>query len=170
MPKSLNTSFDAAIGLGSNIGDKAGNIARAIMLLTANGGIRLVKQSQTYTSPPWGGVVQDTFANACITVATSLNAYELLRQCQAVENEMGRVRFQKWGPRVIDVDILTYRGEIIASPDLIVPHPLIAGRAFVLLPLFEVAPDLRIGGHGLQDLIAKADVAGVVPVPPGPAK
>ena len=129
MQKYSNAAFDAAIGLGSNIGDKAGNIARAIALLTANSDIRLVQQSRLYSSPPWGVIEQDAFANACITIATKLSAHDLLRRCQAVENDMGRVRHQKWGPRIIDADILTYRGETIQTPDLVVPHQI--GRAHV---------------------------------------
>ena len=163
-PVTPKPGFDAAIGLGSNIGDKAGNIARAIALLTAKGGIRLVAASRLYTSPPWGVVEQDTFANACITIATQLSPHDLLRRCQTVENEMGRVRQQKWGPRLIDVDILTYRGETISTPDLTVPHPFIGQRAFVLLPLAEVAPGLVIGGQTLGALISRADVSGVEPL------
>ena len=76
---------------------------------------------------------------------------------------MGRIRRQKWGPRLIDVDILTYRDALIREPDLIVPHPLITKRGFVLVPLHEVAPDLKIGGRILAEWIAKIDVADVVP-------
>jgi 2-amino-4-hydroxy-6-hydroxymethyldihydropteridine diphosphokinase len=152
--------FDATIGLGSNIGDKAANIDRAIAALTADGRIRLVKASRKYRSAPWGVVDQDWFVNACIAVATNLSARELLVRCQRVENEMGRVRKQKWGPRLIDVDILTYRDEIISEPDLIVPHPLIAERPFVLLPLKEVAPDTRIHGRDLNALIGSIGTGG----------
>lgn len=161
----MTSGFDAAIGLGSNLGDKAGNIARAIALLTADGDVRLVKRSRDYASPPWGVVEQDAFVNACITVATSLTADDLLARCQKVEIEMGRVRHKKWGPRVIDADILTYRNETIHTADLTVPHPYIAERAFVLLPLAEIAPDLIIGGVTLKELIGKVDASGVHPLP-----
>ena len=160
----MTSGFDAAIGLGSNLGSKDGNIARAIALLTAGGDIRLVKRSRDYASPPWGVVEQDAFVNACITVATQLLPHELLARCQKVESDMGRVRHKKWGPRVIDVDILTYRNETIETADLTVPHPFIAQRAFVLLPLAEVAPDLLIGGATLGQLIGNADVSGVHPL------
>lgn len=146
--------FDAAIGLGSNIGDKQANIARAIALLTKDGAIRLVRRSRDYRSAPWGVAEQDWFINAVITVTTALSARELLAACLRVENEMGRVRRQKWGPRLIDVDVLTYRDQEIDEPDLKVPHPLIAKRAFVLVPLREVAPDVIIGGVGLDAMIA----------------
>ncbi|HPG89463.1 MAG TPA: 2-amino-4-hydroxy-6-hydroxymethyldihydropteridine diphosphokinase [Hyphomicrobium sp.] len=146
--------FDATIGLGSNIGDKAANIDTAIAMLTRDGTIRLVAQSPKYRSAPWGVTDQDWFVNAAIAVATGLSARDLLRICQQVENDMGRVRQQRWGPRLIDVDVLTYRDEKISEPDLIVPHPLIAQRAFVLLPLRDVAPDVRINDRSLDDLIA----------------
>ena len=165
MSKPVHTSspvFDAAIGLGSNIGDKAANIDRAMALLTAPGDVRLVKASLKYRSAPWGVTDQDWFVNAAISVATKLSARDLLLRCQAVENEMGRVRRQKWGPRLIDVDILTYRDERIREPDLIVPHPLIAERAFVLIPLNEIAPQTRIEGRDLKTLIAALDNAGTV--------
>jgi 2-amino-4-hydroxy-6-hydroxymethyldihydropteridine diphosphokinase len=147
-------AFDATIGLGSNIGDKAANIDRAIALLTAGDEVRLVKASRKYRSSPWGVTEQDWFVNACISVATKLSAHELLARCQHVENEMGRVRLQKWGPRLIDVDILTYRDSVIAEADLKVPHMLIAERSFVLIPLKDVAPETHIGGKTLDALIA----------------
>jgi 2-amino-4-hydroxy-6-hydroxymethyldihydropteridine diphosphokinase len=145
--------FDATIGLGSNIGDKAANIDRAIALLTKDGAVRLVKASRKYRSAPWGVTEQDWFVNACISVATDLSAHELLARCQVIENEMGRVRKLKWGPRLIDVDILTYRDQTIHEPDLKVPHPVIAERSFVLIPLKDVAPETRISGRSLDDLI-----------------
>lgn len=153
-PAAKRAQLDATIGLGSNIGDKAGNIDRAIALLASDGAIRLVTQSPMYRSAPWGVTDQDWFVNAAIAVATELSARELLVRCQAVENEMGRVRKQRWGPRLIDVDVLTYRDQLINEADLIVPHPLIAQRSFVLLPLRDVAPETRIGGRTLDALIA----------------
>lgn len=154
-----SSEFDAAIGLGSNLGDKVANIARAIDLLTAPGDVRLVARSRDYRSAPWGVADQDWFVNAAITVATDLAPMALLRRCQAVENDMGRVRKEKWGPRVIDVDVLTYRGETIDLPDLKVPHPFIAQRGFVLLPLKEIAPDTRIAGKSLDEMIARLDIS-----------
>lgn len=156
--------FDATIGLGSNIGDKAGNIDRAIALLTEDGAARCVAASRKYRSAPWGVTDQDWFVNACIAVATDLSAEALLRRCQDVEQKMGRMRLEKWGPRIIDVDVLTYRDEEIRSADLTVPHPFIAQRAFVLLPLRDIAPDLRIGGKSLDDMILALDADGTVPL------
>lgn len=151
---SREPAIDATIGLGSNIGDKAHNIDEAIRLLTSDGAVRLAKASRKFRSAPWGVTDQDWFVNACIAVATELSAHALLKRCQAVENVMGRVRRQKWGPRLIDVDVLTYGDAVIRDADLIVPHPLIAERSFVLLPLKDVAPDVRIDGKSLDEMIA----------------
>lgn len=157
-------AFDAAIGLGSNVGDKRANIARAIDLLTADGAVRLVARSRDYSSAPWGVLDQDWFVNAVITVATALAPHALLHRCQDVENTMGRVRQLKWGPRLIDVDVLTYRDETIDTPDLKVPHPFIAARGFVMVPLAEVAPQLSVNGQALEQLIARVDVSDLKPM------
>ena len=151
--------FDAAIGLGSNVGDKRANIARAVSLLTSDGDIRLVARSRDYRSAPWGVLEQDWFVNAVITVSTALSARQLLQRCQRVENEMGRVRLRKWGPRLIDVDVLAYRDQVIDEPDLKVPHPLIAERGFVVLPLKEIAPSLSIRGQSLDQMLERLDTA-----------
>ena len=151
--------FDAAIGLGSNVGDKRANIARAVSLLTSDGDIRLIARSRDYRSAPWGVLEQDWFVNAVITVSTALSARQLLQRCQRVENEMGRVRLRKWGPRLIDVDVLTYRDQVIDEPDLKVPHPLIAERGFVVLPLKEIAPSLSIRGQSLDQMLERLDTA-----------
>lgn len=156
--------FDATIGLGSNIGDKAANIARAIDLLAEKGDIRLVAASRLYRTAPWGVLDQDWFVNACIAVATALPPHALLARCLSVEQEMKRVREGRWGPRVIDVDLLTYRGVTLNDPDLTLPHPRIRERAFVLVPLADIAPDLKIGGHGLAHWLAKTDAGGVTPL------
>jgi 2-amino-4-hydroxy-6-hydroxymethyldihydropteridine diphosphokinase len=159
--RGLPPGLDALIGLGSNIGDKAGNISRAIALLTPGDDVRLVARSRLYRTPPWGKTDQDWFVNACIGVATSLSPGELLGRCQAVEDELGRVRSERWGPRVIDVDLLVYRDVTLEHPDLVIPHPRIAERAFVLAPLADIAPDLVIGGRTVAERLAEIDRAGV---------
>lgn len=158
--------FDATIGLGSNVGDRAAQIGEAIRRLTADGAIRLVARSRLYRSAPWGVKDQEWFANACIAIQTDLTPRALLQRCQAVENEMGRVRTRRWGPRNIDVDILTYRDCEIRESDLIIPHPFIGERAFVLMPLKEVAPALKIGGASLEELLSKLDGRDVQPLGP----
>jgi 2-amino-4-hydroxy-6-hydroxymethyldihydropteridine diphosphokinase len=156
--------FDALIGLGSNVGDKRANISRAIALLTEPGDVRLVRASRLYRTAPWGVLDQDWFVNACISVATKLAPRELLARCLAVEQEMKRVREQRWGPRVIDADVLAYHDFTMNEPDLVLPHPRIAERAFVLVPLAEIAPDLEIQGHGLAHWLARVDAGDVVPL------
>lgn len=157
-------AYDALIGLGSNIGDKPANIARAIALLTEKGDIRLLRASRLYRTAPWGVRDQDWFVNACIAVATDLAPRDLLARCLAVENAMKRVRRERWGPRVIDVDVLIYRGAAMSDPDLTLPHPRITERAFVLVPLVEIAPDLEIAGHRLAYWLARVDAADVTPL------
>lgn len=156
--------FDAIISLGSNIGDKAGNIARAIALLAADGDITLVARSRDYRTPPWGKTDQDWFVNACAAVRTQLPARQLLQRCQAVETELKRVRQERWGPRVIDVDIIWLRGESVNEPDLVVPHPLALERAFVLVPLAEIAPDLNIAGRSVLAHLHDIERTGVEPL------
>lgn len=156
------TAFDALIGIGSNVGDKAENIGRALELLTADDSVGIVKVSGLYRSPPWGILEQDWFVNAAAAVATDLSAHDLLRRCLAVEDEMGRVRRQKWGPRLVDVDVLTYRRQTIDTPDLKVPHPFIEQRPFVLVPLLEIAPDEPIRGRPVRELVRSIDVSDCV--------
>lgn len=163
MAAAAGLAFDAVISLGSNIGDKAGNIARAISLLTADGAVVLVARSGDYRTPPWGLIEQDWFVNACITVSTKLPAHDLLDRCQAVERELKRVREIHWGPRVIDLDVIWFRGEAIDEPDLIVPHPRTLERAFVLVPLAEIAPDLVISGRTVSAHLSRIERTGVEP-------
>lgn len=155
--------FDAVISLGSNMGDKAGNIARAITILTGDDTISLVARSGDYRTPPWGLTEQDWFVNACITIRTDLAARELLERCQDVELELKRVREIHWGPRVIDLDVIWYRGQVIDEPDFVVPHPRTLERAFVLVPLAEIAPGLVIAGHTISWHLTRIERTGVEP-------
>lgn len=149
--------YDALIGIGSNVGDKARNIGRALDLLCADGAVRLVRRSRLYRSKPWGILDQDWFVNAAAAVATDVAPHDLLRRCLAVEDRMGRVRRQKWGPRLVDVDVLTFRRDTIDTPDLKVPHPFIEKRSFVLAPLLDIAPDEMVRGRGVRELAALID-------------
>jgi 2-amino-4-hydroxy-6-hydroxymethyldihydropteridine diphosphokinase len=161
MAAATGSDFDAVISLGSNIGDKAGNIARAIDMLTAGGGIALAARSANYRTPPWGNTEQDWFVNACITVRTRLAAREVLARCQRVEADMKRVREVYWGPRIIDLDVIWFRGEKIDDADFVVPHPRTLERAFVLVPLAEIAPDLMIAGRSVSAHLSGIERAGV---------
>lgn len=165
-------TVEAILGLGSNMGDKAVNIGQAIALLTAPGDVVVAARSRNWRTPPWGVTDQDWFLNACVRVLTTLPPRALLGRCQEVETAMGRVRTLRWGPRIIDVDILTFGRLRLAEPDLVVPHPRIAERAFVLGPLAEIAPDLDIDGRTAAERWAAIDRQGVyplasVPSPPG---
>jgi 2-amino-4-hydroxy-6-hydroxymethyldihydropteridine diphosphokinase len=159
-----SADFDCIIALGSNLGDKAGNIDTAVGLLTEPGDIRLVARSRNFATEPWGKTDQDWFVNACIAVATELSARALLERCQGIERRMGRVATEKWGPRIIDLDLLVYGDSAVNEPDLVLPHPHIATRAFVLAPLMDIAPDLSIGEKRVRELFAAIDLGGVRPL------
>jgi 2-amino-4-hydroxy-6-hydroxymethyldihydropteridine diphosphokinase len=141
-----------AFSLGSNLGDKRDNIARALCALDCSGA-RIVARSANYRTEPWGPVAQGWFVNACALAETDLAPENLLALCLRVEQELGRVRETKWGPRVIDIDILTYNDLVVRSSTLTLPHPYAAERAFVLVPLAEIAPDLMLRGQRVADLL-----------------
>lgn len=129
----------AFIALGSNMGDKQANLKQAIEKMRARG-IHILKESSVLTTDPWGGVEQDSFANQVVEVETWLHAPVLLETLLAIESEMGRVREVHWGPRLIDLDLLFVEDQILYTDDLILPHPYIAERLFVLESLQEIAP------------------------------
>lgn len=153
----------AYIGLGSNMGDKAGNIKTAINHLSA-AGIGVMSQSPLYRTAPWGNENQDWFVNACIAVETVLQPRPLLELCLDIEHMMGRERTEKWGPRLIDIDILLYDGEAISTETLTLPHPHLLQRSFVLVPLNDIAPDLVIGDIAVSEALSHLDSSGVVPL------
>ncbi|MFP5116261.1 2-amino-4-hydroxy-6-hydroxymethyldihydropteridine diphosphokinase [Bacillaceae bacterium C204] len=130
-----NTAF---IALGSNIGNRYDNIARAIKRLTCYTGIQLVNYSSIYETDPIGYENQDLFLNMVLEIQTVLSPMELLEVCLKIELELGRKREIKWGPRTIDLDILTFNQENIESEKLTVPHPRMLERAFVIIPLLEI--------------------------------
>jgi 2-amino-4-hydroxy-6-hydroxymethyldihydropteridine diphosphokinase len=143
------------IALGSNLGDRRANIARAIELLEVEPKIHIERVSSLYETEPVGFTEQPDFINAVARLNTELSARELLSVVLGVENIMGRKRTIRWGPRVIDVDILIYNDERISEPDLEVPHPRMAERRFVLEPLAEIAPDLVISdGRTVAEALA----------------
>jgi 2-amino-4-hydroxy-6-hydroxymethyldihydropteridine diphosphokinase len=156
--------FQAWLGLGGNIGDARATIAEALSRLEARK-VRTLARSGDYTTPPWGKTDQPPFVNACAHVETALSPHDLLEACLAVEREMGRVRMEKWGPRIIDIDVLAYGDRVIATPDLIVPHPYMLERAFVLVPLAEIAPNLIVDGRTVRDHCAAFDTGGIARLP-----
>lgn len=132
----------AYIGIGSNIGHKIDHCKRAISLMGKLEGCSVRLQSPFYRTEPVGVEGQDTFVNGVVCVDTDLSALTLLKRLLKIETDMGRVRLKKWDARVIDLDILLFGSRVINKPDLIVPHPLMHLRRFVLTPLLQIAPDL----------------------------
>ena len=146
----------AYLGLGSNLGDRFEHLRRALELLRERG-VRVLRSSRVYETEPVGGPAQPDYLNAVVEVEIDGTARDLLRACLAVEEALGRVRTERWGPRVIDVDVLSFGEEAIDDPDLQVPHPRMHERAFVLVPLLELDPDPRLpGGRGIGDVRLEA--------------
>ena len=131
----------AYIALGANLGDRRANIEAALDALRAVPGVAVMKVSSMLENPAVGGPTHSpAFLNAVAEVETSLSARELLDRLLEIEHQLGRARREKWGPRVIDLDVVLYGDEIIADPKLQIPHPLMHERRFVLQPLAEIAP------------------------------
>jgi 2-amino-4-hydroxy-6-hydroxymethyldihydropteridine diphosphokinase len=156
----------AFLGLGSNLDERLENLRRAVVLLGRSDGVRVLRSSRVYETAPVGPPQPD-YLNAVLEIETTLSPHGLLEACMAVEQTMGRVRAERWGPRIIDVDVLTYDERTVDDPDLTVPHPRMHERAFVLVPLLELTddPPLPAGLH-IADLRAGDDVADVRPTAP----
>jgi 2-amino-4-hydroxy-6-hydroxymethyldihydropteridine diphosphokinase len=133
----LNKVF---LGLGSNLGDRIKNLNRAIKLIDEKCG-KVLSQSSFYETQPWGKTNQPDFINAAVLLESKLNAREVLKEIKNIELQLGRKRFEKWGERMIDIDILFFNDLIVEEEDLIIPHPFIQKRNFVLEPLAEIKPD-----------------------------
>ena len=128
--------------MGSNIGDRAANLAEALRCLGQAPAIEIVKTSSIYETAPVGPQDQPDFFNQVVQADMTCSAWQLLELVQGIEQDMGRVRRRRWGERVIDIDILLYEDQTIDQPDLQIPHPRMIARQFVLVPLAEIAPDL----------------------------
>lgn len=139
-------SVRAFLALGSNLGDRLANLQRAVDLLVRPG-LAIVKSSRVFQTDPVGGPPQPDYLNAVVEARTSLSPRALLDACLDVEREMGRERIERWGPRVIDVDVLTYGDEEVTEPGLQIPHPRMHERGFVLIPLLELDEDPPLPGH-----------------------
>ncbi|MFB7640378.1 2-amino-4-hydroxy-6-hydroxymethyldihydropteridine diphosphokinase [Peribacillus butanolivorans] len=137
----VNISY---LSIGSNLGDRLVTIQSAFQLLAENSHIELVACSSLYETDPVGYADQDCFLNAVFKVKTDLKPEELLRTCMQIEQGLGRKREVRWGPRTLDLDILLYNHENIETEILSVPHPRMQERAFVLVPLMEVDPDIKL--------------------------
>jgi 2-amino-4-hydroxy-6-hydroxymethyldihydropteridine diphosphokinase len=136
-------------------------MAAALRIIDADPRCEVTAVSSVYRTPPWGDVVQPEFLNCVAEVSTTLPPKGLLDLCLGTENALKRVRIQPGGPRLIDVDVLTYAGQTLKEPGLEIPHPRMTQRAFVLLPLREIAPDLTLGGRSLDDLLKNVDREGI---------
>jgi dihydropteroate synthase len=155
-----------AFALGSNIGDKAGNLRRALRAIAGEEGVELTAVSRLYRTAPWGKTDQDWFVNACALARTSLKPEALLDRVKRLEVELGRAPAERWGPRVIDIDLIAYGDIALKTERLTLPHPELFNRAFVLAPLAEIAPDLAIGGVRVGDAAALlgAEAAEIAPL------
>ena len=154
------------IGVGSNVDDPTAQARLAVSKLGGIAGLRVACVSPLYGSRPLGPIAQPDFVNAVVGALTQLQPRPLLAQLQALETSLGRpAQHQRWGPRVIDLDLLVYGRERWCGGDLELPHPGIAERNFVLLPLADIAPDLEVPGLGrIRDLAARASCEGIWPL------
>ena len=154
------------IGLGSNLADPRAQVERALRALAALPRTTLLRRSRLYRSAPWGRADQPEFVNAVASLETGLAPRQLLAELLAIERNAGRERdATRWGPRVLDLDILIFDDRVIDEPGLRLPHPHLHERAFVLVPLVEIAPDLGVAGHGsVGTLLRQIDASGCVPL------
>jgi 2-amino-4-hydroxy-6-hydroxymethyldihydropteridine diphosphokinase len=155
--------LEVLISLGGNLGDVRNALGAAITLLCQERDVVLRARSSDYRTPPWGVEGQPPFINCAIAVETDLSPHRLLSRTQAIEQTLGRERAkqQHWGPRPIDIDLLAYGDLTLQSADLTLPHPRLFARAFVLVPLAEIAPDRVIAGTAVRDALARIDVGGI---------
>lgn len=141
----------AYVGIGGNIGDPRATMATALHMLDADRDVSVVSVSSLYKTPPWGITDQPDFLNAAAALSTTLNPRDLLALCLETERVLHRVRDQRWGPRSVDLDVLIFGDVEIDEPGLELPHPRMMDRAFVLVPLLEIEPDLAVGNVRLDE-------------------
>src|SRR6201996_903150 len=153
----------AIIALGGNVGDVRATFKKAIANICGMTQAALLARSSDYTTPPWGEEDQARFVNACIEIETSLDPHALLFVLHKVEQKFGRdrAREQRWGPRTLALDLIAYDDVAIDKPELILPHPRLFERAFVMVPLAEIAPDRLIGGRRVGDALAALSTDGI---------
>lgn len=170
----MNTSPDplihrATLGLGGNIGDPVRAMALALRHLDQRADCAVTAVSKLYRTPPWGKTDQSWFFNACAAVSTALAPEDLLDACLGIEREMKRERIERWGPRTIDIDVLTYDDLSRAGGRLEIPHPRMTSRGFVLMPLADIAPELSVAGRTVSGWLAEVDTAGIETANENPA-
>jgi 2-amino-4-hydroxy-6-hydroxymethyldihydropteridine diphosphokinase len=158
---------EALIALGGNVGDVRDTLERALAAFCDGAAVRLTARSSDYSTLPWGIADQPRFVNLCIAVETELAPHALLARAQAVERAFGRDRAneRRWGPRTLDIDLISYDDVVIDDAGLTLPHPRLFERAFVLVPLAEIAPDRMIAGRRVRDALAQTDLSGIEKLP-----
>ena len=161
MPGKLTKAY---IALGGNLGDREKNFSEALAGLQSFPTLRLKRGSPVYETPPMGPAGQDRYWNAVVEVEADLNPEDLLTICLEVEERLGRVRGERWGPRIIDLDLLLYGDLEWKSDRLILPHPEIAKRAFVLQPLVDLIPNGLLNGQRIDDLLSLVSTEGMIKV------
>ncbi len=157
-------AHEAYIAIGTNLGDRRANLERAVEMLSP--AVKVLRESPVYETAPWGYLDQPDFLNQVIAVTTELAPHRLLAELKRVEAKMGRVADAvRNGPRIIDLDILFYNDEVIDLPSLIVPHPRLHERAFVLVPLNDLIPEKvhPLTGMSVRDMLEQVDTSGVKP-------
>ena len=154
----------AYLSLGANLGNREETLRMALRRLVATDGVKILDVSSLYETAPWGKTDQPNFLNLAASLQTTLSPETLLALTQSVETELGRVRHERWGPRTIDIDILHIEGIESDTPTLTLPHPYMTERAFVLVPLAEIAPKLVVMGRTVGAWSKKADVGSVIRV------
>lgn len=158
----------ALIALGGNVGDVRATFNKAIANICGMTQGELIARSSDYATPPWGDEHQDRFINAAIEIDTALDSLTLLQTLHKIEKRFGRDRAseRRWGPRTLDLDLIAYDDAVIDRPDLKLPHPLLFERAFVLVPLVEIAPERIVAGRSLEQALAQLSQAGIERLPP----
>jgi 2-amino-4-hydroxy-6-hydroxymethyldihydropteridine diphosphokinase len=155
------------IALGGNVGNVRATFRKAIANICGMAQAALLARSSDYATPPWGEEDQARFINACIEIETSLDPHALLFVLHKVEQKFGRDRAkeQRWGPRTLDLDLIAYDNVAIDKPELTLPHPRLFERAFVLVPLVEIAPDRLIRGRSVTEALADLSTEGIERLP-----
>ena len=162
VPNRLETAF---LSLGGNLGEPAKSMAAALQIIDADLDTDVVAVSSLYRTPPWGKTDQPHFLNAAAEIRTRLSPRGLLDLCLDAEHKLKRVRGERWGPRLIDMDILTFGDRAVDEAGLVLPHPRMLERAFVLVPLAEIAPDLKLSGVSIADRLTTLDASGIEKLP-----
>lgn len=153
--------MQATLGLGGNLDNPVHAMALALRTLDGRDDCRVVSVSRLYRTPPWGKTDQSLFYNSCAAVDTTLAPEALLAVCLDIERQMKRVRIERWGPRTIDIDILTYGELEQTEPLLTIPHPRMTERGFVLMPLDDFAGDLMVKGRTIKNWLRDVDIEGI---------